>query len=67
MPRATRTQVLAARRIAVLGVTGAGKSTAARALAEALRLLAAPDGVPVLRLTEPRQLDSLLGLLRAAR
>mgnify|MGYP002652025304 CR=1 FL=1 len=36
MPRATLPQLLAARRIAVLGVTGAGKSTAARLLAETL-------------------------------
>lgn len=36
MPRATRSQLLAARRVAVLGVSGAGKSTAARLLAEAL-------------------------------
>lgn len=36
MPRATRSQLLAARRIAVLGVTGSGKSTATRLLAEAI-------------------------------
>lgn len=36
MPRATRSQLLAARRIAVLGVTGSGKSTATRLVAEAI-------------------------------
>ncbi len=40
MPRATRSQLLTARRIAVLGVTGSGKSTAVRELAEAVGGLA---------------------------
>ena len=36
MPRATRSQLLAARRIALLGVTGSGKSTATRLVAETI-------------------------------